>query len=173
MSFGFSHLIIAWAVGKGYEYFSKKEISHYAWFFLLLGGILPDADFLIDWTFGTELHRTFTHSLFFVVIAPLLVYILFGLLKNKENTNFMFALAVGIITHLLLDMFLSKGVPLFWPNLVHFSYTSVGYFDPTKPSFLNSSSAAFLKKFLKSAILDMAFGTTWIFYLWFRKRIKF
>ncbi|MEK6950757.1 MAG: metal-dependent hydrolase, partial [Nanoarchaeota archaeon] len=63
--FAFTHLITAWLLGKGYEALAKKRISHPAWFFLLFGSLLPDIDFLIDWTLGTEFHRTFTHSLLF------------------------------------------------------------------------------------------------------------
>ena len=172
MSFAFIHLIIPWLTGKSFEFLTKRKISHYTWLFLLLGGILPDADFLLDWTLGTELHRTFTHSLFFVVFAPLLVYLIFSILKNKESFSFMYALAIGISTHLIMDMFFSWGVPLFWPNLIHFSYTSIGYFDPATPSFLNGSTES-LRRIMKSALVDMFLGTTWFFYFWFRKRIKF
>lgn len=172
MSFVFTHLIAAWLAGKSYELIFKKRINQAAWIFLLFGSLLPDADFLLDWTLGTEFHRTFTHSLFFVVVASLSIYIIFGLLKNKQNFSFMYALGLGIITHLAMDMFFSWGLPLFWPNLLHFSYTSIGYFDPATPSFLNASASS-LKRFLQSAILDMALGTSWIFYLLSRKRIMF
>lgn len=172
MSFGFTHLIAAWFSGKGYEFLTRKKISQKTWFFLLLGGILPDIDFLLDWTLRTELHRTFTHSLFFVVLAPLLVYVFFSLLKSKKSLSFMYALAVGITTHLMMDMFFSAGVPLFWPSLLHVSYTSIGYFDPATPSFLNAAAPS-LKRFLESALVDMALGVSWIFYLWARRRIIF
>src|SRR3989338_7677138 len=105
MGFGFTHLIAAWLAGKGYEHFSKKKISHYTWFFLLMGSILPDADFLIDWTLGTELHRTFTHSLLFVIVAPIIIYSIFTLFDHPERRFFALAIGVGITTHLLLDMF--------------------------------------------------------------------
>ncbi|MDP3734511.1 MAG: metal-dependent hydrolase [Nanoarchaeota archaeon] len=172
MSFGFTHLIIAWFAGKVYQFATRKKIRQKAWFFLLLGGVLPDIDFLLDWTLGTELHRTFTHSLFFVVVAPLLVYLLFRFLGNKNSFSFMYAIAGGIMTHLMMDMFFSAGVPLFWPSLLHFSYTSVTYFDPATPSFLNAAAPA-LRRFLESALVDMALGVSWIFYLWSRKRIQF
>ena len=172
MGFAFSHLILAWLAGKGYEYFRQRKISHRAWFFLLLGGILPDADFLLDWTVGTEIHRTFTHSLLFVVIAPLLVYIIFWIGKNSEGVLLAYALGAGIFSHLVLDMFLSQGVPLLWPNLLHFSWTQVGYFDPATPSFLNSSPEV-LRRALKIAIVDMALGTAWILYLWWKRKVEF
>lgn len=172
MSFGFTHLIVAWFSGKGYELLARKKIHQQTWFFLLLGGVLPDIDFLLDWTLGLESHRTFTHSLFFVVAAPLVVYLLFRLVGNKKSFSFLYALAAGISTHLLMDMFFSAGVPLFWPSLVHISYTSIGYFDPATPSFLNAAAPA-LRRFLESALVDMALGVSWIFYLWSQRRIRF
>lgn len=172
MSFAFAHLIGAWLLGKTFEFSGKKKLSHLMWFFLLFGAILPDADFLIDWTFGTELHRTVTHSLLFVIFAPLLIYTIFTFLNDKKNNLYAFSLASGIIVHLFLDMFMSAGVPLLWPNLLHFSYSGIIYFNPATPSFLHGSAEG-LRSVLKVTIIDMALGTAWIFYLWFRKRIKF
>ena len=173
MGFAFSHLLCAWIAGKGYEFFSRKKISHYTWFFLLLGGILPDADFLLDWTLGTELHRTFTHSVFFVVAAGLTVYIIFKLFPNPESSSSAVAIGAGILTHLILDMIPGGfGVPLLWPNLTFFSSTYIGPYNPANPSFLHSS-AEILKHMLKLAVLDMALGAAWIFYLWWRRRVQF
>ncbi|HIG93640.1 TPA: metal-dependent hydrolase [Candidatus Woesearchaeota archaeon] len=170
--FAFTHLISAWLLGKGYEFIWKKKISHLAWFFLLFGSLFSDADFLIDWTFGTEIHRTFTHSLLFLAVAPLLLYFTLTLLKWEQKKSCSYALAVGIASHLLLDMIMSRGVPLFWPSLINISFTQIGYFDPQTPSFLHASANA-LQKVLKVAIFDMALGTTWIFYFWYKKRIQF
>lgn len=171
MSFAFGHLIGAWVIGKVYEYTSKKKIPHYAWFFLLFGAILPDADFLIDWTLGTEIHRTFTHSLLFVVLAPVLIYLVFRAYGKRESFPYALALGVGIFSHLFLDFFSSQGVPLLWPSLLNFAYNHVAYFDPATPSFLHSSPEQ-MRSMLIFAVLDMALGTVWIFYLWWRKKVE-
>ncbi len=170
--FAFTDMVVAWLFGKGYERLSKKKIGHYTWFFLLIGAILPDADFLIDWIFGTEIHRTFTHSFLFVITAPLLVYSIFTFLKNKDVRAFSLAFAAGLIVHLLTDIPIGYGVPLFWPNLTHYSIASIGYYDPGSPSFLNQPAFGLIKN-LKLAVLDMALGTTWIFYLWYKKKLRF
>lgn len=170
--FAFMHLLVAWLLGKAYEKFSRKSISHAAWFFLLLGSVLPDIDFLIDWLFQAEFHRTFTHSLLFVVSSFLLLFILFTYVHRSERTVLAASVAAGITSHILLDMFFSYGVPLLWPSLLHFSWTQIGYFDPATPSFLNKPSEV-LRRAMKMAILDMALGTAWIFYLWWRKRVQF
>ncbi len=83
MVFGMGHLIGAWGLGKVWE--SKWKISKYGWFFLLLGGILPDSDFIFDWVFGLELHRTFFHSLLFVLFCCLIVYILLVFYQNHQK----------------------------------------------------------------------------------------
>ncbi len=179
MGFAFSHLITAWLIGKIYEFSSKKKISHYAWVFLLFGAVLPDADFILDWTLNSELHRTFTHSLFFVITAPLLLYIILKITRNIKKIKLeklnpkelSIALSIGILSHLLLDMIASAGVPLFWPSLINFSFTHIGYYNPANPSFLHSSLKT-LQSTMKLAVIDMGLGTTWIFYLLWKKRIQ-
>lgn len=172
MSFALGHIVGAWLSGKGYEVLSKKKISHYAWFFLILGGLLPDADFLLDWIFGYDSHRTFTHSLLFLVLAPLLAYLLFSILKNSEKKKFAIFLGLGILTHLFLDSFSSYGIPILWPKEGYFSFFSG--FTPYLPEggLLEGNAEVLLYK-LKLTIVDMAIGTAWIFYLWFRKKIQF
>lgn len=173
MTFALGHLVGAWFVGKIYEPFSSQKISPYTWFFLLLGGLLPDGDFILDWTTGSELHRTFTHSLAFIAMAVVITYIVFAVLHNREAKAYSYAIAAGIATHLFLDIVTSSyGVPLFWPSLLHFSRTGIQYFDPATPSFLHGSTEE-LQHSLKLAILDMAIGAGWILYLSWRKRIEF
>ena len=188
--FAFIHLLGAWLLGKGYEHFRKTQLSHTAWFFLLFGAILPDVDFLFDWTLETEFHRTFTHSLLFLLLAPLLLYVIYNYMLNKFKVNqhksrlkskagsmmesrlHSLALGAGILSHLLLDMIVGHGVPLFWPSLLHFTFTHIAYFNPAAPSFLHGNPET-LQKVLKLAIIDMALGTTWLFYLWYRKKLRF
>jgi len=172
MSFAFGHLIGAWLLGKLFEVSSKKKLTHLTWFFFLLGGILPDADFLIDWVFGTELHRTITHSLFFVIFAPILIYTIFKFLDDKRSGLYAFSLASGITAHLLLDMVIGFGVPILWPSLLHVSFSGAAYFDPSTPSFLHGSRDNLVHT-MKFMLFDMALGTAWIFYLWLRRRVRF
>ncbi len=172
MSFAFGHLVGAWLLGKAYEYFTKQKISHYAWFFLLLGGILPDADFIIDWTLGTDLHRAISHSFLFLIVAPLLAYLFLSILKNQEKKSFALFLGLGIAIHLFLDGFSTYGIPLLWPKELYFSFFS-GLIPNIPDGGLLVGNAEVLGYKLKLAIVDMAIGTAWAFYLWFRKRIQF
>jgi len=167
--FAFTHLVLAWLAGKGYEKIAKKELSNTAWLLLLLGSLIPDIDFLIDWTFGTEVHRTLTHSLLFVMIGGLAIYIIF--FKSSERKVLSLVFAVGICTHLFLDLFMSQGIPLLWPSLLHFSSLGIEYYDPAAPSFLHQSIEV-MRNTLKVAVADMAVGTAWIFWLVWRRKVK-
>ena len=172
MSYAFGHLIGAWLGGIIYQKISNKRLKHFTWFFLLLGGILPDMDHLIDWTLGTQIHRTFTHSLLFPISVFLFTYLIFHLINKENKLRFSVAIAGGILIHLLLDMVGGYGIPLLWPNPLHLTYTSAQYLDPSQIMLLKQDFN-FIYLQLKLAILDMALGTAWIFYLWYTKRLKF
>lgn len=165
MAFAFGHLIAAWLGGKIYEFLRKTKISHETWFFLLLGGILPDIDFLIDWTLGLQIHRTITHSLTFMIVIAALIYFVFY--QSKQRKSFALAFAGAMIIHLMLDMY-ENGLPLFWPSMIHISFTAIGPFQYS--SFFQADQLA---KKVTAAVFDMALGTCWIFYLWWRKQIRF
>ena len=172
MPFAFGHLIASWISGKIYEQFKRKKISHAAWFFLLLGSILPDIDYLFDWLLGTSVHRTFTHSLLFVMAGFLITFLLFKFLHHKEHSSFALAIAAGITTHLFLDFFSAKGIPLLWPSALYVSSMGLHYLSASAPTLLNAPIAT-LQHRIKIAILDMALGTAWLFYLWWKKKIQF
>ena len=171
MPFAFIHLAAAWLFGKAYQAISKKPISHTTWVFLLFGSILPDIDHLIDWTFQLQIHRSFTHSLFFVVFSGSIVYLLCRSLRNVESKSFAIAISFGVLTHLLLDMISYPGIQLLWPSQLHFSINSISYLT-TQPSLFHLPPIE-LSSLLKLAVVDMAVGTTWLFYFAFRKHIKF
>lgn len=172
MSFAFGHILGGWSFGKIAERVRKIQFSHYTWFFIIFGALLPDVDFLIDWVFKTDLHRTFSHSIFFLIAAPITTFILFHILNHPEKKQFALALAIGILSHLTLDFFTNRGIPLLWPSLLHFSVYKIHYFDLATPSFLENDTAH-LRTSLKLAVLDMTIGTAFLFYLWWRKKIKF
>ena len=165
MAFAFGHLIGAWLAGKIYEFVRKTKISHETWFFLLIGGILPDIDFVIDWTLQQQIHRTITHSLFFIILISTLTYFIFY--KSKQRKSFALAIAAGITTHLLLDMD-GSGLPLLWPSMIHISSTAIAPFH-----YGSLFQADQLAQKVTLSIIDMALGTAWIFYLWWRKQIRF
>jgi len=62
------------------------------------------------------LHRTFTHSIFAVLLVILLFSLIAGLTKNQKWNNLGLGLGTGILMHILFDLILwFNGVELFWP----------------------------------------------------------
>jgi membrane-bound metal-dependent hydrolase YbcI (DUF457 family) len=89
---------------------------------IVLGNILPDADNIavaIATLTGNStegLHRTFTHSLFFVAAIILLGYILAAITKRSTWSNLGVGLGIGVLMHILLDLLIwFNGVEILWP----------------------------------------------------------
>ena len=172
MSYAFTHLIVAWILGKGYELVSKKTIPHLAWGFLLLGAILPDIDLLINKILQTSIHRTLTHSLIFLAGIMILVFLFTMIFKSKQQTKYLsLAIGLGITIHLLLDLFYQPGIQLLWPMDAYFSY-----FGVVKVSMETLLAAGRNVDYLIAAkskmIFDMGLGILWLMYFWYRKKIK-
>lgn len=119
------------------NYISKARKKFHLHYVLIAGlaGLLPDIDIVIYWFLKlfmnislSEIHRTFTHTLFFP-----LIFIILGLLtknktikiyKDKLKLNWVFyMIALGITIHLLLDMILLGTIKPFYP----FLYYSIGF----------------------------------------------
>lgn len=108
---------------------SRKWMPRREWllFGVVLGNMFPDLDNLVV-AFATlalgqsaaeagELyHRTFTHSIFTIVAAVILFYLVAAVTKNEKWKNFGIGFGAGILLHMLVDLVLwFNGVPLFWP----------------------------------------------------------
>jgi membrane-bound metal-dependent hydrolase YbcI (DUF457 family) len=89
---------------------------------IVLGNLFPDADnlavaFATVTKRSTEgLHRTFTHSLFFVAAIIILFYGVAWLSKHAEWGNLGLGLGIGILMHIALDLIVwFNGVEILWP----------------------------------------------------------
>ena len=71
-----------------------------------IGRRLPIISFIISIIFG---HRSFTHSLLFLLLNFMILDII------AVPTVFIVSYAVGILSHLILDMMTKTGVSLFYP----------------------------------------------------------
>lgn len=127
-----THLIIALIIGSFIrDYFVRRKDKFPLHYVLILGlaSLVPDLDFALYWIsywLGAsipEVHRTFTHTLFF----PALFFILSLAtlkLKNKElgrhhlkiHTIF-WVIALGILIHLALDLIISGNIMPLYPLL--------------------------------------------------------
>lgn len=89
---------------------------------IVLGNLFPDADNLAVAAAtlmgrSTEgLHRTFTHSLFFVAAIVLVFYGVARASKRSEWGNLGLGLGIGVLMHILLDLLVwFNGVEILWP----------------------------------------------------------
>lgn len=102
----------------------KKMAGKKEWLLLgvLLGSFVPDMDNLgvaVATLMGksTEgIHRTLTHSVFFVIAVIAVFYLIGQMKKDARWSNLGLGLGLGILLHILLDLLLwFNGVNLFWP----------------------------------------------------------
>lgn len=108
---------------------SRKWMPKKEWLLLgvVLGNMFPDLDNLVvafanlalgqsAQEAGELYHRTFTHSIFTIIVMVILFYVIAALTKNEKWKNFGIGFGAGILMHMLVDLLLwFNGVPLFWP----------------------------------------------------------
>jgi len=89
---------------------------------IVLGNLLPDADnFAVAAATVAGLptgglHRTFTHSLFFVGAIVILFYAIARLTHNSKWNNLGIGLGIGVVMHILLDLLIwFNGMEILWP----------------------------------------------------------
>lgn len=117
--------------------FAKKHSFRAAAVVGLASAMLADVDVFIasasDPLLNLELHRQFTHSLFFIPFGSLIATLLLYWFVKKYLTlkqTYLFSLA-GYATAGIMDYFTSYGVQLFWPFTDHrFSMDIISVFDP-------------------------------------------
>ena len=89
---------------------------------IVLGNLFPDVDnFAVAVATLTgasteRLHRTFTHSLFFVAAIVIIFYGVAWMSKRSEWGNLGLGLGIGVLMHILLDLLIwFNGVEILWP----------------------------------------------------------
>ena len=107
----FGHISISYLAGKSHN---KALISA-----LLIGSIIPDIDLLLlPLPWGNSLHRTFTHSLLFIVTISALSL---PVPVIKHKLQFFSSLLAGGFLHILADSIIDSnatngvGVKIFFP----------------------------------------------------------
>jgi len=102
----------------------RKWMPRLEWLVLgvVLGNLLPDADNLAvavaTLTGGSTegLHRTFTHSLFFIALLIVVFYGVALITRKKRWSNLGWGLGIGVLMHILLDLLVwFNGVEILWP----------------------------------------------------------
>ncbi len=89
---------------------------------IVLGSILPDADNLavavatVTKASTVGLHRTFTHSLFAILLVAVIFYLASLLTRQPRWNNLGVGLGAGILMHVVLDLLIwFDGVAILWP----------------------------------------------------------
>ena len=146
---------------------TRKFTNKRQWLLLgaILGSFIPDMD-----NFGvavatlikapTEgIHRTATHSIFFVLVVIAVFYVIGQVKKDVHWSNLGFGLGLGLLLHSLLDIFLwFNGVALFWPFPVWINI------------WANTTPPAWFMKFMDPAEF-LCFGIyLWVLGAWARER---
>jgi membrane-bound metal-dependent hydrolase YbcI (DUF457 family) len=161
----FGHLIFAWVIGLVIQSFSKIKISRLGWGLLFFGALIPDVDYLFSFIFGVNIHRMFFHSLLFVLILFFIVYIILKNLKLEREAYFVF---IGVLSHIILDMFIFPGAMLFWPLGTWFSFYGIAN---VVSSFVLDFNFWRIYSFYVS--FDILIGLIWLVYLYLKGKIQF
>ncbi len=175
MPYAVTHFLIALVlVGLFRDYFVKDK-RKFPLPYVLLGGIagvLPDVDVGVYYVlsfFGfafDEVHRTFSHSLFFPLLFLFLGILSYGFKNRKLGLhhlclrNIFFVLAFGTFIHLVLDGLIAGVIMPFYP----FSYSPFGL------NWVKAVPLAWQDTFLAS--VDAVLLIIWISYLEWKHRIS-
>jgi membrane-bound metal-dependent hydrolase YbcI (DUF457 family) len=131
---------------------------------VILGTMLPDMDNVavaiatLSKADTHGLHRTFTHSVFFVAALVAIFYFI-GRLRNQSRwTNLGIGLGIGVTMHILLDLLgWFNGVYIFWPIDYELNF------------WRNTAPADWFMKFMEPAELLMFAIFLYALGLWSRK----
>ena len=129
-----TQIVLGAAVG---EAVLGKKIGNKAMLWGAIAGTIPDLDVIAKQIFddvtANEMHRGFSHSILFSLLAaPIFGWLIAKLYKKKEAdwrdwSKLMF---FGLFTHPLLDAFTTWGTQLFWPFTYKVSFKNIFVIDP-------------------------------------------
>ena len=127
-----TQIVLGAAVG---EAVLGRKIGNKAMLYGAIAGTIPDLDvlasFFTDTVRALEIHRGFTHSVFFsLLFAPILAFIVtkYETYTNFKNWTLLFFWA--FITHPILDAQTTWGTQLFWPLDIRLAFKNIFVVDP-------------------------------------------
>jgi membrane-bound metal-dependent hydrolase YbcI (DUF457 family) len=103
---------------------TRKLVGKKEWLLLgvILGSFIPDMDNVgvavatLTGMSKDGIHRTMTHSVFFMAVVVAVFYAIGQWKKDARWTNLGYGLGLGLLFHVLLDFVIwFNGVNLFWP----------------------------------------------------------
>lgn len=129
-----TQIVLGAAVG---EAVLGKKVGNKAMLYGAIAGTIPDLDtfaaYFVDTVTAIEVHRGFTHSIFFaVVFAPLFGWLI-SKAERKSTANWKdwsLLMFWGLVTHPLLDSLTTWGTQLFWPLKLRLDFKVIFVIDP-------------------------------------------
>lgn len=115
-----------------------KKIGNKAMLYGAIAGTIPDLDviskFFVDPIRANELHRGFSHSILFCLLAaPILGWLVSKIefkFKDVSWRDWSKLFFWGLFTHPLLDAHTAWGTQLFWPFDLRVAYKNIFVVDP-------------------------------------------
>lgn len=127
-----TQIVLGASVG---EVILGRKLGNKAMLYGAIGGTIPDLDVLAshftDTVTALEIHRGFTHSIFFsVIMAPVFGWLVtrYESYKNKKAWAWFFFWV--FITHPILDAHTTWGTQLFWPADIRLAFKTIFVIDP-------------------------------------------
>lgn len=129
-----TQIVLGAAVG---EAVLGKKVGNKAMLYGAVAGTIPDLDtfagYFVDTVTAVEIHRGFTHSIFFsVAFAPVFGWLI-SKIERRSAVNWKdwsWLMFFGFVTHPLLDSFTTWGTRLFWPLELRLAFKSIFVIDP-------------------------------------------
>ena len=127
-----TQIVLGAAVG---EAVLGRKIGNKAMLYGAIAGTIPDLDvfasFFTDTVSALEIHRGFTHSIFFsVLFAPILAFIVTKYETHKNFKSWTLLFFWVFITHPILDAQTTWGTQLFWPLDIRLAFKNIFVVDP-------------------------------------------
>ncbi|MHC9087718.1 metal-dependent hydrolase [Tenacibaculum sp. IMCC1] len=145
-----TQIVLGAAVGEAV--LGKKE-GNKAMLYGAIAGTIPDLDVYVGKLFDTvtalEIHRGFTHSVFFAIVFGWIFGWLISLYeKNASTKEWALLMFWGFITHPILDAHTTWGTQLFWPLDLRLAFKNIFVIDPlyTLPFLVFLLMAMFQRK---------------------------
>jgi len=167
MGFVVTHFLGAGLIGHLYRKYVNQNLPILFVFFVALGGILPDGDFVLnrllisfEYFYPFLAHGGITHTPFFALIFLVVGFLI--LLIKRDWAKYVFAVTLGVFIHICIDFFLGgggiEGLMLFYPFSLGRFYLYPGS-DPMEHMFI-------------SAVIDGVIFLVWMSYMFFRKNFR-
>jgi inner membrane protein len=146
-----TQIVLGAAVG---EAVAGRKMGAKAALWGAVGGTIPDLDvflrFFYDPLDAALVHRGFSHSLLFALLAGLALAFVSRKLSKKDYSRKMWFWLwfLSIVTHPILDIFTNYGTQFFWPFDWRLTFNSVFVIDPlyTIPFMILLIGALFMKR---------------------------